>query len=67
MKRKEIIEKLRAKKNKGFDEELKQNHDRLWSLKQDLASGKVKNASEIKLIKKNIARILTFLKEEIKQ
>lgn len=37
--------------------------DRLWSLKTDLVAGKVKNVKEIKKIKKNIARILTWQKQ----
>ncbi len=35
--------------------------EKLWQLKADLASGKVKNVREIGLIKKLIARILTAL------
>lgn len=37
--------------------------DKLWSLKTDLVAGKVKNVKEIKKIKKNIARILTWQKQ----
>lgn len=33
--------------------------DRLWTLKRDLAQGKVKNVKEIKKVKKTVARILT--------
>ena len=36
--------------------------NKLWALKTDLAAGKVKNVKEIKKIKKNIARILTWQK-----
>lgn len=53
------------KKNKEQlkPEALPEMRDRLWSLKTDLAAGKVKNVKEIKKIKKNIARILTWQKQ----
>lgn len=44
-----------------LSKELKAQQDRLWNLKTDLASGKVKNVSEIKQVKHDIARILTIL------
>ena len=44
-------------------EALPELKDKLWSLKTDLAAGKVKNVKEIKKIKKNIARILTWQKQ----
>ncbi len=40
---------------------LQAHRDKLWQLKADLVSGKVKNVREIVLIKKSIARILTAL------
>lgn len=36
--------------------------DKLWQLKADLAAGKVKNVREIRVIKKDVARLLTVLK-----
>ena len=41
---------------------LKENQEKLRSLKFDLAAGKVKNVTEFRKLKKIIARILTFLK-----
>lgn len=40
---------------------LKENREKLQQLHFDLASGKVKNVREIRMIKKDIARILTIL------
>lgn len=36
--------------------------DRLWTLKNDLASGKVKNVREIRTVKKSIAQLLTLIR-----
>lgn len=61
MKRKEILEM----KNKAGEELKKMAADfreKLEVLSFDLESGKVKNVREIREIKKNIARILTFLR-----
>lgn len=46
---------------------LADNRERLRVLRFDLASGKVKNVREIRKIKKDIARILTLLKEKISE
>jgi len=43
---------------------IKDYREKLRSLRFDLASGKVKNVREIRNIKKDIARILTILKEK---
>ncbi|RLC38565.1 MAG: 50S ribosomal protein L29 [Candidatus Nealsonbacteria bacterium] len=41
---------------------LREKRERLRQLRFDLAGGKVKNVREIRETKKDIARILTFLK-----
>jgi len=41
--------------------------EKLRGLRFDLASGKVKNVREIREIKKDIARILTVIREKEKQ
>jgi len=51
-----------AKDETNFETKLKENREKLWSLKNDLAQGKVKNVREIKKYKKEIARILTHMK-----
>lgn len=49
-----------------LEKKLPEFREKLRSLSFDLAAGKVKNAREIKEIKKAIARILTILKENQK-
>lgn len=53
---------LLSKTNIELEHDLKTHQDRLWTLKNDLAAGKVKNVKEIKKIKKDIARILTVFR-----
>jgi large subunit ribosomal protein L29 len=60
MKKKELAE-LKTKSETELKKTLGELKDRLWDLKKDLAAGKVKNVREIREIKKNVARILTFL------
>ena len=45
---------------------LQENRERLRQLRFDLASGKVKNVREIRRLKKEIARILTFFAKALK-
>ena len=45
---------------------LKEDREKLQQLYFDLASGKVKNVREIRMIKKDIARILTILNKKQK-
>jgi large subunit ribosomal protein L29 len=56
---------LRQKSPKELQKILMDSRERLRSLKFDLASGKVKNVREIRGLKKDIARLLTLLKEKI--
>jgi large subunit ribosomal protein L29 len=53
------------KQRSGIDLEdiLKKKRERLRQLRFDLAAGKVKNIREIRMIKKDMARILTLLCE----
>ena len=53
---------LRQKTKTELQKLLQDNRERLRQLRFDLAAGKVKNVREIRLIKKDIARILTLLK-----
>jgi len=62
MKRKEF-EELKTKPEVELREMLREIRERLRALKFDLAAGKTKNARELKSLKKNIARILTILRE----
>lgn len=58
--------KTKELKNKKSDELLNlliDSRKKLSELKLNLASGKVKNVKAIKMLKKDIARILTILNE----
>ncbi len=54
------IKELKNKSEGELFKLLQENRDKLRSLKFDLAAGKVKNVTELRKIKKLIARILTF-------
>lgn len=56
------IKELRQKTKDELNQFLKEKKERLCQLKFDLASGKVKNVREIRMVKKDIARILTILR-----
>lgn len=53
---------LRQKSKEELEKLLKDSQERLRQLRFDLAAGKVKNVREIRMTKKDIARILTLLK-----
>lgn len=58
------IAELRKKPKKSLEKILWEKKERLRSLHFDLAAGKVKNVREIRQIKRDIARLLTLLKEQ---
>jgi len=60
MKRKDV-EQLKNKSAAELKERTAVLRENLWNLKKDLVAGKTKNASQIGEIKKDIARMLTFL------
>ena len=53
---------LKQKTKKELDHFLREKRERLRQLNFDLVSGKVKNIREIRMIKKDIARMLTILR-----
>jgi len=57
------ISELRQKPKNELQNLLVEKRERLRILRFDLASGKVKNVREIRQIKKDIARMLTLLKQ----
>jgi large subunit ribosomal protein L29 len=57
------ITELRQKSKIELQKLLQEKRERLRQLRFDLSSGKVKNVREIREIKKDIARILTLLKQ----
>ena len=57
------IQELRQKSKTELQKMLQDSRERLRQLRFDLTAGKVKNVREIRKIKKEIARILTLLKQ----
>lgn len=57
-------EDLRKKGKEELEKLLKEQREKLAKLKFDLSLGKLKNVREIKQTKKDIARILTILREK---
>jgi large subunit ribosomal protein L29 len=55
---------LREKKIEELEKILKEKREKLKNLQLDLIQGKLKNVREIRETKKDIARILTILKEK---
>jgi len=45
-----------------LQKQLKEWKDKLWQMRVDLVAGKVKNVREIRAVRKDIARLLTFIK-----
>ncbi len=56
---------LRQKTTKDLTRNLISNREKLQVLRFDMVAGKVKNVREIRSLRKEIARILTILKEGI--
>ena len=56
-------DQLREKKEEELRKLLSDKKEKLREVKQNLASGRVKNVKEARSIKKDIARILTILNE----
>ena len=57
------VDELRKRSKEELQRMVKESRERLRILRFDLASGKVKNVREVRKVKKDIARILTTLKE----
>jgi len=57
---------LRKKTKKEMEKLLKEHQERLGVLRFSSASGRIKNVKEIGQLRKEIARILTLLKESNK-
>lgn len=55
---------LRQKSKPELEKLLRDLREKLRQLKFDLAAGKLKNVREIREVKRDIARILTLLKEK---
>lgn len=59
------ISEIRKKTKEELKKLREEKEERLRILRFDLSAGKLKNVREIRAIKKEIARILTLLKEKI--
>ncbi len=66
MKKKEL-EQMKTKTVGELEKNLVEYRDKLWSLRTDLAAGKIKNVKEIKKTKKAIAVALTLIGQGKKQ
>jgi len=62
--KKEELKKLRGKTPNDLLEDLKSFKNKLWQLRLDVSTGKVKNISEIRKTKKAMAIINTILNEK---
>ncbi len=62
MKKREIQE-LKTRPPADLVKMIRESNEKLRSLRFDLAAGKVKNVSELHKIKKNVARMHTFIRE----
>ena len=60
MKTREIKE-LKNKSAADLEKSVRENREKLRNLRLDLAAGKVKNVGELRVVRKSIARLLTFL------
>ena len=60
--KKEELKKIREKNVTDLAKESQTSKERLWQLRMDLASGKIKNVSEIRKLRKRIAIINTIIK-----
>lgn len=58
------FQELKDKTAEELQKNLLERQSRLRSLRFDLAAGKVKNVSEIRKIRKDIARILTIINKK---
>ena len=63
-KRTEKLREFLRASQKELQQTLMEKREKLRSLRFDLAAGKVKNIRQIREIKKDIARILTLLKQK---
>ena len=63
MKRKEI-ETLKSMTAEELGKLVRERREKLRALQFDLAAGKVKNVSELRAVRKEIARLLTFAQQK---
>lgn len=60
------MKEIKEKSEKELQKLLGEKREKIRQLRFNLSGGKLKNVAEIKMIKKDIARISTFLKDKLK-
>ena len=58
------IKKLKGKSKEDLEHDIKEAREKLRNLKFDLMSGKVKNLKSVHEVRKQIARLMTFLRDK---
>ena len=66
MKKQEQMREFLRLDKEGLQRELQRQRDKLRQFRFDLASGKVRDVRAIRVVKKNIARIMTILNSKFK-
>ncbi len=56
-----IFQELKLKAPAELQKMVKDDREKLRSLRFDLVAGKVKNVNELRTVRKNIARVLTII------
>ena len=67
MKKTEIIDKARRSTLKEISDKITESRKQLFTLNQEKVLGKLKNVSEVRQIKRNIARLSTILDEKVSE
>jgi large subunit ribosomal protein L29 len=65
--KKNEIQELKMRPVEELSRMVREANERLRTLRFDLAAGKVKDESEIRELKKKVARMKTFIHEQSKQ
>jgi len=65
MKQKEIVEKYKKSDLKNLFKREKELEEKILDLKIKLSLGKLKNTSELKMTKRELARVKTFIRQKV--
>ncbi len=58
---KKEVQQLKTKPSEELTKMLAEQREKLWTLKEGILNGKIKNVKEMRTVRKDIARIMTFL------
>ncbi|MEK7171104.1 MAG: 50S ribosomal protein L29 [Patescibacteria group bacterium] len=67
MKKTELLDKARRSTTTEISAKIAEERTHLFTLKQDIVLGKLKNVAQIGQIKRNIARLSTILDEKVSE